>query len=117
MTLCELMGGVSALVRGTDREEIGPLLVPYRPVQEYALHEVISGPSTHQARLRLQLENGEPKCANCKAWSRIGEYGAIGICGKAMVVHPVHSSSTTTDLSVCSRWEHAGFVHLAEENR
>ena len=58
----------------------------------------------HQ-RLQAKLESGEPKCGNCKAWSRIGEYSAIGVCGKAMVVHSVHPSSTTTDLSVCSKWE------------
>ena len=58
-----------------------------------------------EAKLAMRLQSSEPKCANCKSWNRIGEYGAIGICAKTLVVHPVHASSTTTDLSVCSKWE------------
>lgn len=64
-----------------------------------------------QEKLRLRLESGEPKCANCVHWEKHPEKTAatIGRC-----VHPDHGNFVrygmsegwilTTDLAVCSKW-------------
>lgn len=61
----------------------------------------------------MRLENAEPKCANCKYWAQDGRLITFGACklvtdlqlelqtkdGVTLIV------GSTTDLSVCSKWE------------
>jgi hypothetical protein len=60
------------------------------------------------ASLERQLANDEPKCANCKEWHPVHDGASLGSC-KILVISgddgAVVSPYTTTDLSVCSKWE------------
>ena len=71
----------------------------------------------HQSALQRQLENDEPKCANCKHWNRIKFQAATsGVCGGAAYEGWESSADggavikglVTLDLSVCSKWEPKG---------
>lgn len=63
-------------------------------------------------RLQASLENDEPKCANCRMWSRwpLAEadgqkvYGTIGQC-LLNAPYPMAPAWFTADLNVCSKWE------------
>lgn len=60
-----------------------------------------------QEKLRLRLENGEPKCANCDFWAAAGDHirpCGYGIAGDALKAVGV-VVRLTTDLTVCSKWE------------
>jgi len=62
--------------------------------------------------LERQLNNDEPKCANCDYWSHSGGR-SMSPCehpdNETIAGHPDniagHSFLVTTDLSVCSKWE------------
>jgi hypothetical protein len=69
-----------------------------------------------EAKLQMRLMSGEPKCANCGHWYRHytdGPRSMFGLCTlvtpmeewKAADEPPVEGWLTTTDLSVCSKWE------------
>ena len=56
----------------------------------------------YQEKLRLRLESGEPKCANCIKWAQIWPVNTetgkpVGDC--------LMLELKTTDLTVCSKWE------------
>ena len=72
-----------------------------------------------ETRLQMRLENGEPKCANCKHWEADDKNtdSVFGSCG--LFVSMIKATADerdflpsitqlvamTTDLTVCSRWK------------
>lgn len=60
--------------------------------------------------LERQLQNNEPKCANCKHWDVDVKLPAFGACGRLVAMGAQAPEiaalfAMTTDLTVCSRWE------------
>ncbi len=59
-----------------------------------------------QEKLRLRLESGEPKCANCKNWQRyFPEAEPKDMMGLCTLTLDTPRELFTTDLTVCSKWE------------
>lgn len=57
-------------------------------------------------QVRRMAENDEPKCKNCKQWGPLGDDTAYGECGLRKAVTVASVPCVTTDLSLCSAWEH-----------
>ena len=74
------------------------------------------------ARLEARRASNEPKCANCKHWSKrdteSARFGSCQLNGVA-VGNNMFSGITTLDLSVCSAWElhevHTGRILKPDE--
>lgn len=67
-----------------------------------------------QERLARQLANDEPKCATCAQWQRDKTIPEFGACGRILALASkdeelaqgiLTACGSTTDLSVCSKWE------------
>ena len=68
----------------------------------------------YQEKLRLRLESGEPKCANCAKWDRqLTEDHPMGVYGICTLITPTENDGGaqledffyTTDMTVCSKWQ------------
>ena len=84
-------------------------------IKPHTYSEDVRVSSSHQTRLQLRLENDEPKCATCKYWAAhpSAVFGTCGLVGTTFHKDPwdpanhnsMPSPLSTTDLSVCSKWE------------
>ena len=60
-----------------------------------------------QVAIERQLENDEPKCANCAHWKRFREGASFGKCAANSHEHPedgIFHIAESPDLAICSQW-------------